>query len=126
MRRLWLGVGLLAALLALCLWVTESTEEANASISSLLEQAASAASAGELSRGTTLSRQAQTRWERCRSKLACVADHTPIEEADRLFEELSVFGDTDELPHFIACCRQLSRLLQSIGNAHTLTYWNFL
>lgn len=126
MRRLWFGVGLLTALLLLCLWVTKSTEDAQAAISSLLEQASSTAYAGDLSGGVALSQQAYARWVRCRNQIACVADHTPIEEADCLFEELFVFGNTEELPHFISCCRQLRQLLISIGDAHSLTYWNFI
>ncbi len=126
MKRLWLGIALLAIFLSLGLWVTKAMNNAHDPIAALLEEASEAALSGDLSKGISLGSEAKKQWESHRKATASVADHTPLEEIDRLFAEMEVYGQEEELPHFAACCKQLSTLVRSMGEAHSLTWWSLL
>lgn len=126
MKRFWLGIGLLLAFLALGLWVTSAMDRVHEPIATLLEEASQVALSGDLPRGIELSSKAKSQWESHRNITATVADHTPLEEIDKLFAEMEIYGQEEELPHFAACCKQLSTLVRSMGEAHSLTWWSLL
>ena len=126
MRRFWLGAALLVIFLVLGLWVTKSMNDVHDPIAALLEEASVAALSDDLPRGIALGTAAKDKWESYRKATATVADHTPLEEIDKLFAEMEVYGQEEELPHFAACCKQLSTLVRSMGEAHSLTWWSLL
>lgn len=126
MKRFWLGIGLLVGFLALGLWVTKAMNDVHDPIAALLEDASETALAGDLPKGISLGSEAKKQWETHRKATAAVADHTPLEEIDKLFAEMEVYGQEEELPHFAACCKQLSALVRSMGEAHSLTWWSLL
>ena len=126
MKRFWFGAALLATFLllgaALSLW----TSGIHCRISNTLAQAEGLAQAGDMAGAGELSRQAQSSWQRNRCVTAALADHTPMEEIDGLFRELSVFLAMDEPVHFAATCARLSLLLQAMGESHSISWWNLL
>ena len=126
MKRLWLGLGILLAFLSLGLGITVAMDRIHEPIAGLLEEASQVALSGNFLRGIELSNKAQARWESYRKITATVADHTPLEEIDQLFAEMEIYGQEEELPHFAACCQQLSTLVRSMGEAHSLTWWSLL
>ena len=50
----------------------------------------------------------------------------PMDDVDTLFAEMQVYAQAEEIPHFAACCGQLSRLVLAMAQAHSPTWWNFL
>ena len=122
-RRFYLGVGLLVLILALGALTAWVIRENQLPAVQLLEQAAVSE---ELEQGVALARQAKQLWQRSWKGVAAVADHTPMDEIDKLFAEMEVFARAKEDVHFSACCQQLASLLRAVSEAHAPTWWNFL
>lgn len=126
MKRLWLGVILLAALLAASLGVQRAMERIHDPIANELEQAADAALAGDWAEADCLYHRARDAWQRHRKVTASLADHSPMDELDMLFGELRVFSRERETVHFAAACRAAARMAKAIAQAHSLTWWDLL
>ncbi len=126
MKRLWLGVAILAVLLGLTLGLQAGMSALHEPIARELNQAAEAALAGDWALARNLSDQARDRWERTHSLTASVADHSPMDELDMLFAELPVFAREEEAVHFAATCRSAAQMAQAMAQAHSLTWWNLL
>lgn len=126
MRRLWLGIGILALLLGLCVWVQLGMCELHKPIAQGLEDAAQAALDEDWEQATALFQAAQSTWQKRHSLTASVADHSPMDELDMLFAELTVFARQRETVHFAATCLSAAEMAQAMAQAHTLTWWNLL
>ena len=68
---------------------------------------------------------AETAWEGKWHNLASAADHTPLEDIDDLFAQLSLCRRMEKKEDFPVLCAQLRRRLQAVSSAHALTWWNF-
>ncbi len=126
MKRLWMGLGILAVLLALSCTVTISMERIHSPIAENLARAADAADREDWEKAQALAEQARARWEQYWRFTATVADHTPMDELDGSFEELAVFLQARENPHFSVTARHLSTLAQAMADSQTPTWWNVL
>ncbi len=126
MKRLWLGVALLAVLLAASIAAQAVTGRIHEPIAKDLEQAADAALAEDWEQANLSYRRARDAWQRCHGATASVADHSPMDELDMLFAELQVFAREREAVHFAATCRSAAQMAQAMAQAHSLTWWNFL
>ena len=126
MKRCWIGIGLLVLFLAAGLWVMAEMDTAHRRISRDLEQAVKQTLSGETEQGVLLAQQAKQHWEDARRGTACVADHEPMEEIDSLFARLEVYAREGQALEFAACCARLSALVQAMGEAHSLQWWNIL
>lgn len=124
MKRSWIGCGMLVALLALCLVTGCCLDRFQSPLTRQLNQAADFARQEEWPQAKELAENAKDSWQRCRGKIACVADHTPMEEIDELFSQLSCYdGDKAE---YAAICASLAQRLQAVADAHRLSFWSFL
>lgn len=126
MKRLWLGIVLLAALLAASLGVQAVMERTHDPIAKELDQAADAALAGDWAEADRLYQRSRDAWQRHRKVTASLADHSPMDELDMLFGELRVFAREREAVHFAATCRAASRMAKAIAQAHSITWGDFL
>jgi hypothetical protein len=126
MGRFYLGVGILVLFLILGLWVTSSMDTVHQSVAEILDKATAKALSGDLTEGISLAQQAQTSWQNHWHGTASVADHAPMDEIDGLFAQLQVYGQTGQAGDFAAYCARISNLVTAIGEAHGLTWWNFL
>ncbi len=126
MKRLWLGIGILAVLLALCSAVTLSMERIHSPIAEDLSRAAEAAQKEDWGKANALAGAARARWEQYWHFTAMVADHTPMDELDGLFAELEIYGREQEMPHFAATCAHLRQLSQAMADSHTPSWWNLI
>lgn len=122
----WSGVLILTLLLGLTLGISWAMNAIHSPMQQSLEQAADAALAGDLSRARQLGQQANSRWERFRKAIATVADHSPMDEIDKLFSQMQAYAEAEEDTEFAACCVQLARLVKGMADAHILTWWNLL
>ena len=120
----WSGVMILTLLLGLTLVISWAMDTIHSPMQQSLEQAADAALAGDVSQAQQLGTQAKERWDTFRKAVAMVADHTPMDEIDQLFGQMRAYAEAEEDAEFAACCAQLARLVESMANAHILTWWN--
>lgn len=123
MKRSWIGFGILLALLALCLTVGCWLDRLQAPLTRQLDQAATFAREDCWPQAQTLAAEAQKTWEQCRSAIACVADHTPMEEIDDLFARLSCYAE--DPAEYSAACATLARKLKAVADAHRLSFRSF-
>ncbi len=126
MRRLWLGVSILAVLLVLSACTALAVDRIHSPIASDLQQAAQAADREDWTQAQKLVHRARGRWEQYWRFTAAVADHTPMDELDGLFGELEIYLREKEQPHFSVTCQHLSELARAMADSHLPTWWNLL
>ena len=126
MKRLWLGLTILAVLLLSGCLIYNRLDKMLAPIATDLELAAAAALQDDWGTARDLAVHAAIRWEKFHRFTAAFADHTPMDELDSLFAELTVYARQQEKPHFAAICAHLSFLSTTIADSHRLTWWNLL
>lgn len=126
MKRLWVGILVLAVFLAASLLLSWYLPQLHRALSDDLSAAAQAAEKSDWEEATRLAGGAKQRWERNRHFVASFTDHEPLENLDSLFEELEVYR-TAALPvDYAATCIHLSQLCLAIAESHCLTWWNLL
>lgn len=123
-KRFYQGVGLLVVLLALSVLVTWGMRRIHEPTGAQLLEASQLALQGDTQQAIGLARQAHSQWKNTRMLTAAVADHSPMDDVDMLFREMEVYAAAGEIPHFAACCAQLSSLVRSMYEAHSPTWWN--
>ncbi len=126
MKRFWIGVVILAVLLSGSFAISATMESIHRPIATQLEQAAQKALEDDWPAALELARQANDRWEKYHRFTAAFADHTPMDEMDTLLEELQVYAQTRENPHFSATCAHLCFMATAIAESHLLCWWNLL
>lgn len=126
MARGWLGLGILLAFLALGFATAAVMNDAHDPTEALLTQAAEKALAGEFEEAVTLAKEAKNRWESHWNGTATVADHGPMDDVDALFAEMEIYAKAEEKPHFAAVCKELSRRIRAVAEAHRFSWWNVL
>ena len=126
MKRVWFGAGLLIVLLGISFAVTWCMDNIHRPIADDLKQAAQCAELGNWQNAESLSRRAEEVWNRWEHFRACFADHTPTEE---ISAELAVMGTARqrrETGDFSASCVRAAKMVQAVGDAHALRWWNLL
>ncbi len=126
MKRSWIGLALLLLLLILSLAAGWYMDRCQRPIARELDNAAELALAGDWEGGAAALNAAWEGWDGCRQVAACFADHNPMEEIDALFSRLEVWAQLRLSGEFAAGCRELSRKVEAMGQAHGLMWWNFL
>ena len=126
MKRLWIGIAILAALLALGIGTTVFAVRTHEDLSQNLRQASEAALRGKWTEARQLSMDAKTKWETYRHGIAAIADHEPMDEIDDLFSQMEVYLLTRQQIPFSTCCASLSVLTKAMGEAHTINWWSLL
>ena len=126
MKRFWIGISVLAVLLASGSTVSFFMEHCHRPISSELAQAAQAAQSDRLDAAAELAQSAHAQWLHCRDFTAAFADHTVLEEIDALFAEIDVYAATGDSIAFSAACAHLSELAKAVAESHHPKWQNLL
>lgn len=126
MKRGWIGLALLAALLAFCLFTARKMEEFHSDGAQMLTRAGVYALEDNWAPARELAFQAMKQWQEHREFTAAFADHEPMEDVDCLFAELPVYAREEDAAHFAAICAELSKRLEAVSNAHSFLWWNVL
>ena len=126
MKRLWLGIGILAVLLALGCLTAFGVSRLCTPAAEALEQASDAVQTGQWEDALDLAARARRRWERYRELNAAVTNHEPMEEVDALFASLEVYGRRRDILGFADCCARLSSLIRAIAESQSAHWWNVL
>ena len=125
-RRFIVGLVLLILVLAFAVGAAVGMKAIHAPGEAALTQAAQLAMAGNMEQAIPLAQQAYMRWQKYQDITAAFADHNPMDDTERLFREMLVYAQTDEVPHFAACCTQLSAMLKATYEAHGFSLKNIL
>ncbi len=126
MKRIVLGCSILGVLLALAVLFSAQMGRMHAPLSKALQAAADASAREDWAAAQQLADKAAADWERCKHFTAALADHSPMDEIDSLFCELTVYLEEREMPHFAATCRHLATLTEAMMENHALSWWNLL
>ena len=125
-KRFYLGLGILLVLLGLGIGTAAGMKAIHEPSELLLEEAAAIAIDGRLEDALPLAQEAYRRWEHFHGLTASFADHSPMDDTDTLFQEMLVYGQTEEVPHFAACCRELAIMTRAMYDAHAFSLKNLL
>lgn len=124
MKRLWIGIGFLAALLAMGIGVSAAVNRITEPVVQELTQAQEQALTGQITLAARTAQKARSDWQSHWNMVAAFADHSPMEEIDSHFAELEIYGRAEEAADFAATCASLARLVQAVSQAHLPTWWN--
>ena len=125
-RRFILGLAILLLVLVFSIGAAIGMKAIHAPGETALNQAAKLALQGDMEQAISLAQSAYERWQKYRNITAAFADHTPMDDTERLFQEMLVYARTEEIPHFAACCTQLSTMLKATYETHSFSLKNIL
>ena len=126
MRRQWIGVGLLLAVLILGIVLTTAFDRIHRPLADKLEAASQAALAEDWTQAERLIGEARGQWQRHRDFAAAVADHEPLEEMESWFAQLEVLAQLREADEFAAGCAHLAMLARAMADSQAITWWSLL
>ena len=125
-RRFIFGIALLVLVLGLCITTALGMKAIHAPAEAALSEAAQLALDDQIEAAVPLAMDAYKRWQTYRDLTAVFADHTPMDDTERLFREMLVYAESEEIPHFAACCYELSAMLQAMYETHGFSLKNIL
>lgn len=125
-RRFILGIVLLVLVLALCLATTLGMKAIHAPAEIKLAKATQLALEDNMDAAISLAMDAYDRWQKYQKLTAMFADHSPMDDTERLFRQMLVYAQAEEAPHFAACCNELSAMLKAMYEAHGFSLKNIL
>ena len=126
MRRLWLGIGLLLALLALGIGLLFFSNCFFQAFSSNWEAAAEFALAGDWASATKKAEESRAMWQQSYRFFSASTDHEPIEEVQELFSLLEIYARDRRNVEFSTVCQSLTNLGDAINESHNLRWWSIL
>lgn len=95
-------------------------------ISRELEDSAWLALSGQWENAREKAGGSREAWEKNRHLRAALGNHTPMEEIDDLFTELTIYGAAGERTEFARTCAAIASRVAAMGNAQRLNWWNVL
>lgn len=125
-RRFILGLAILFLVLAFAVGTAIGMKAIHAPGETALLEAARLALEDDLESAIPLAEASYHRWQRFRGITAAFADHTPMDDTERLFQEMLVYARAGEAPHFAASCTQLSAMLKAMYETHSFSLRNIL
>ena len=126
MKRLWLGAGILIALLAVSLWIMADAESRSERVCDSLGQVMEAARDEDWAAVEQGTADTQKLWEESWDGWAALSDHTILDEIDAGFARLEVYGRDRHETDFAAECAALIRRIEALGEGHRLNWRNLM
>ena len=126
MKRMWIGIGLLAGILIAGIWLWVSLGSLHGRLSDDLTQAAELARQENWQEATAVVGDARARWEKHRYTTAAFTEHAPLEQMDTLFAELEIYAKEQLSTEYAVVCIQLSRLAEAVEESLSLKWWSLL
>ena len=124
MKRMWIGGGLLAILLAASLLVNTALERRIAPDAESLRQAGYLAMAGEWEQAITLSEQAKQSWEDMQWAAEILTGQKDLSQIAAAFEQLQGYLYINPT-EYQSLCIALANDLDTIIQTHDCTWKNF-
>ena len=126
MKQFWFGVGLLASMLVLGIWVTGKMQRTHGPAAAGLQQASQYALAEDWGKAIQMSKDTRKNWEDNRKLTASIVNHEPMDEIDALFSQLEVFEHSRDRISYSATCARLAELLDALHQEQGFYWWNLL
>ncbi|MBE6920856.1 MAG: DUF4363 family protein [Ruminococcaceae bacterium] len=126
MLRLWIGIGILAILLAMGIGLLWGSGVFFEELSQDLQQAGDFALAGNWQAAGEKVEKSREKWEAYRPFWASFTDHEPVEQMQNLFSQLELYRARQLEVEFAAVCRNLVHVAEAIDEAHGLRWWSVL
>lgn len=126
MKRSWVGLLLLLALLGTSLAASWGMIQIHQEASEKLDRAADLALSGEWAAAAYLTAQVRHSWEKWNLLRAALADHGPMEALDASFSQLELYGKSREKLAFASVCREMACQMEAMGQAHSWNLENIL
>lgn len=126
MKYLYIGGGILLALLCVCILLGSVIANRVDEPERLLAQAVDALDGGDFSAATGLAREAREEWEARRHLLSALLSHQELEEVVQGFAELESYALGGEETEFRVRCQSLRERLRHIAEMDVPNYYNFL
>ena len=126
MLRLWIGIGILAILLAMGIGLLWGSGVFFEELSQDLQQAEDFALAGNWQAAGEKVEKSREKWEAYRPFWASFTDHEPVEQMQNLFAQLELYRTRQLEVEFAAVCRNLVHVAEAIDEAHGLRWWSVL
>lgn len=124
MKQLWIGIGLLAAMLLSGIITPVILDRSHTPAVQDLERAAELAMAENWDTAERFSRRAEEKWQKTRPVTAAFTEHEPMDEIDALFAQLKIYSKTRDRVAYSSTCVYLSSQLGALGDYHDLNLWN--
>lgn len=126
MKRMWIGAALLGLLLASGLLVTGFMEETHGPSARDLDRAAALALEEDWGKARALTAKVRKNWDKARGLTAAFVDHEPMEEIEGLFSKIDACGNAGDRVGFSANCAFLARMMEALGESHSLSIRNLM
>ena len=126
MKRLYIGIGFLAVLLAVGIGITVAFARLHEPLSEDLRAAIETAEAGDWETTDELVTKIRGDWERCRNFTAAVADHEPLEQMESLLAQIEVYARHRNVEEFASSAAALARMAAAMANSQSISWWNLL
>ena len=126
MKRIWIGIVLLALLMGTGFWISRFMEETHAQVAQDISRAGELALSGQWEDARALAKRGQDRWEEKWPVTAAAADHEPMDEIDALFAQLKVYAAAEDPIGYGALCAHLASLLEAVSQSHSCSWWNLM
>lgn len=124
MKRLWLALALLLAMLGTSIWNARCLDRFTADLSGTLLQAEAMAFAGQEEQAGALTAQARSRWMEHSPYLHVVLRHSDTDEVQTGFDEALRLLSCGELGEYAAANARLTGRLRLIAEAEQLNLEN--
>ena len=121
MSRFRIGVGLLAVLLAVCVWSQIKMAGIQKPIADTVIKAEKLAAQENWPAATLAVQSARDSWEKRRTFVSALADHQPLEDIECLFAMLDAYAQEEDKTEFRAACRDLNRRILAVKEAQEFT-----
>lgn len=125
MKYLYIGIGVLAALLALCILSTLLVSFGTRAALSSLETSLTAFDEGDFLTAMEHAMHAKSEWEQHSGLLSTLLSHEELDEIDAGFTALSSYCITKTTDEFRSLCAELSLRLRHITQMDIPFYYNF-
>lgn len=126
MKRLWIGLALLTAVVAGGFWVAQVMENALVPGAALLEDAANLAQEGQWEQAEKQAQKAYRLWQEKRPMTTAFAEHEPIEQIDEEYLRLEVYARMGDQVQFVTTCRTLAEKMERMGQYHNFSLTELL
>ena len=126
MKPLYWGLGLLTAVLVLCLGAAARLSADSRQTEALLQSAFEAAAAGEEDLATAYAERARRVWDAAIPFIDAVTSHEETDEVNRSFAELLTRAQTGQWEEFLAGCARLRVMTAHLRRMERASWYNIL
>ena len=126
MKQVWIGLGILAALLLGGIWMGNTLERAHEQQIRDLDQARVAAEAGNWNLAEAHLTRAKKEWDEKRNISGTLYRQDPLDQIDGLFVQLESSAAIRDRAGFCGNCALLARSLQNLPQSHSFHWRNLL